>query len=90
MFVSEEIAAYKAACEAPPGARCLFCGKDVTGSYLIKAVYVPDPLPWNTDHIKCVGYGWVCERYGDCVLFPDTIFEKVPRGYGIRRFIKNM
>ena len=79
----EDISVFMAICQAPPGARCLFCGRDVTGSILRKCVYVPAPVPWRLNRIRFAGYGWVCEAYGKCTLFANTVFEKIPTGYGI-------
>lgn len=67
---------YRQAVQAPPGARCLFCGRDVAGSLLRKCVYISDPVPYAPQRIRYAGYGWVCEEYGKCVFCSRVRFLK--------------
>lgn len=47
--------------QAPAGTRCIFCGCDVSGSYISRAVYRPAP-ELGQNRIKIVGYGWSCDQ----------------------------
>jgi hypothetical protein len=44
---------------APSGSRCLYCGRDVTGSYARKCIHLPAPEE-GPNRIKFAGFGWSC------------------------------